>query len=523
MGKEERIRALTRLYYSNPKVQEAILKFSAGREVVPKYFEGFGKRPDMLQYVSDINGLVKKGATSFHASEEIWNDPLGLNAEITAREMNDLRKSWDLLIDIDSDYLDVSKVLALLILDKLEEYGIMNYGIKFSGSKGFHIIVSGEAFPSEFEGVRMPESFPEWPRAICEYLTFLTRKDFNKKIGEIFDDAGKVKERVGKEEITETLCPKCGRSARKGVLVTLRCPVCGTTIQRKDMKITKKRLKCVQDDCAGVFEIEKQKDYFQCEYCDGLSSINKMETSGRYAATFSKHAKDADYSDEMKEEFSGNFFGASDLVLVAPRHLFRMPYSLHEKTALASIVLKKEEIQNFMPRDADPMKIEIREFLIPGGNGEARRLLGEALRWKQTRKTEEEKIEGKKYSGKKFDDVKMEGVTDDMFPKPIQKLLLGLKDGRKRGLFVLLTFLRCCGFSPEEIQKRVKEWNEKNEVALKEGYVRSQIDWHLKQKRKILPPNYNNDAFWKDLGLLDSKPDVKNPLVEVGRRLRRGN
>jgi len=197
-----------------------------------------------------------------------------------------------------------------------------------------------------------------------------------------------------------------------------------------------------------------------------------------------------------------------------------MPYSLHEKTALASIVLKKEEIQNFMPRDADPMKIEIREFLIPGGNGEARRLLGEALRWKQTRKTEEEKIEGKKYSGKKFDDVKMEGVTDDMFPKPIQKLLLGLKDGRKRGLFVLLTFLRCCGFSPEEIQKRVKEWNEKNEVALKEGYVRSQIDWHLKQKKKILPPNYDNGAFYKDLGLLDEKPKVKNPIVEVLRKAR---
>ena len=97
-----------------------------------------------------------------------------------------------------------------------------------------------------------------------------------------------------------------------------------------------------------------------------------------------------------------------------------------------------------------------------------------------------------------------------------------MEDGRKRGLFVLLTFFRSCGFSPEEIIKRVKEWNEKNSVPLREGYVRSQIDWHVKQKRKILPPNYSNDAFYKDLGILEGKQDVKNPLVEVSRKLYRG-
>ena len=78
-SKEKRIKAITRLYYSNPSVQEALLKFSSGREVVPRYFESFGKRPDTLQYMSDIMGLVNKGATSFHASEEIWTDPLKIN------------------------------------------------------------------------------------------------------------------------------------------------------------------------------------------------------------------------------------------------------------------------------------------------------------------------------------------------------------------------------------------------------------------------------------------------------------
>ena len=167
------------------------------------------------------------------------------------------------------------------------------------------------------------------------------------------------------------------------------------------------------------------------------------------------------------------------------------------------------------------MKIEIRDFLREAEEGEAAKLLVEALRWKQSRKSEEEVVEEKKYSGRKFEEIEMSGVEDRMFPKPIKKLLNGLEEGRKRGLFILLTFLRSCGFPPEEIVLRVKEWNEKNTPPLKEGYVRSQVDWHLRQRKKILPPNYDNESFYKDLGLLDGKEKVKNPMVEVRREIRR--
>ncbi len=125
--KEKRIRAVTRLYYSNPKVQEALLAFSKDREIVPRYFEGFGKRPDGLQYASDIMGLVNRGATSFHASEEIWEDPLKINSDMNQEEMGEIRKGWDLLIDIDSLFLDCSKIAAELILSSLEHHGIKNY------------------------------------------------------------------------------------------------------------------------------------------------------------------------------------------------------------------------------------------------------------------------------------------------------------------------------------------------------------------------------------------------------------
>ena len=118
-------------------------------------------------------------------------------------------------------------------------------------------------------------------------------------------------------------------------------------------------------------------------------------------------------------------------------------------------------------------------------------------------------------------DLSISGVTEDIFPEPIKKLLLGLEDGKKRGLFILLTFLRSLNFQPDYINSRIREWNKLNKPPLKDGYIKSQIEWHLKQKRKILPPNYKNESFYKDIGLLDSKPEAKNPISEVVRRLRR--
>mgnify|MGYP001559274831 CR=1 FL=1 len=57
---EIRIRSITRMYYSKPAVQQALLDFAKSREVVPRYFEGFGKRPDMIMYPTDIMSLVSR-------------------------------------------------------------------------------------------------------------------------------------------------------------------------------------------------------------------------------------------------------------------------------------------------------------------------------------------------------------------------------------------------------------------------------------------------------------------------------
>ena len=509
--KEKRVRAMTQIYYSRQDVQEAILKFSEKREVVPRYFEAFGKRPDVLAYKGDIMGLVKKGATSFHASEEIWKNPLELETGARVEEINDLREGWDLLIDIDSPFLDFSKIAARLIVELFEVKGIKNYGIKFSGSKGFHLIVSWKAFPKFFADVETKNMFPAWPRIICGYLLDQIRADYNEQASELLDDIGQVEKRtkISKDELKQVQCKTCGGEAKRGAIVILECPVCGLVIERKNVNLTKRRLKCLNASCGGVLEVtQKGKEYYFCENCKDPEVEGFQMNSEKNPENFKKF-----------KGVNAEKFASLDLVLVAPRHLFRMPYSLHEKTSLASAVLDKNEIENFKPSDADAMKVKVREFLPNNFEGEATKLLASAIDWRKGREIIEGKIENKRYEGKEFEETDFSNVSEKDFPPAIVKLLNGLEDGKKRGLFVLLTFLRCLNFSPDYINKKIREWNEKNTPPLREGYVRAQIEWNFRQKKKILPPNYSNDAFYKDIGIIDKKPETKNPLVDVKRRM----
>ena len=519
--KEQRIREITKLYYAQPQVQQVLLEFSRNREVVPRYFEGFGKRPDTLQYPSDIMGLVNKRATSFHASEEIWSDPLRIHSEMTPAEMNAARTSWDLLIDIDSPFIDWSKIVAQLILEALEAHGVKNVGLKFSGGKGFHLIVSGKAFPSHIEDVAMHAAFPEWPRAICRYLMHAIRATYNQRITQFMPSLEMIQQRTQKkkEDLLQTACPTCGKSSKKGNVVTFVCDDCGTQIKRKDFKLTKRELRCI--NCPGILRVLSTEEYFVCPYCN-TSSFDKLGDSRGGKTTYTKEARASteQFSGAFSEQISGEVVGGSDLVLVAPRHLFRMPYSLHEKTALASIVLRKEELATFTLRDANPLKLQIRPYLPEPTPNEGARLLSEALAWKKEQDAHEQQHERPNYAGKTFEPTALRGVTEAMFPPAIVKLLEGLEDGKKRGLFVLITFLNSCGFSPTEVDEKVHTWNTKNQPPLKEGYLRTQLDWHFRQKKKILPPNYANESFYRDLGLIKEPQKTKNPLVDVARKLR---
>ena len=522
-SKEARIRQITKLYYSNPKLQEYLIEFGKNREVVPRYFEGFGKRPDMIQYPSDIAGLAGKGATSFHCSEEIWSDPLQLQSSMNTDEQNKLRKNWDLLIDIDSPYLDFSKVACILLCNTLEEYGIYDYGIKYSGSKGFHIILSGDAFPEELDGQKRRENFPQWPRAIVGYLMSVIKPAYGRKITKMDINLEALKKRTNltEKDITEFLCPNCSQKVEQTTKVTLRCDDCGTTVERPNMKVTNRVLRCT--NCPGKFEIVKEEPYFFCKNC-GTKSMD-MEFGGEGKnVVISRSAREQtrNYSDNFEKTIAGEELGDFDLVLVAPRHLFRMPYSLHEKTSLSSVVLEKNEIDAFTPSVALPMQIKLRPFLKVPKKNSGMELLRKALEW-SLKRTEQEKNSYQEKAGqvkKEYAQRDYSHVTEKDFPEPIKKLLKGVEDGKKRGLFILLSFLRSIGYKKEQTDLLVREWNERNKEQLKEGYIRSQVEWHYRQKKTIMPPNYANDAFYKDLGLLSGKQKSKNPMSDIAWKLR---
>jgi hypothetical protein len=508
---EERIRAITKIYYSNPSLQKYIAEFSKDREVVPRYFEGFGKRPDTIMYVSDVMGLVKRGATSFHCSEELWFNALNLSSEITTNEMNTLRKGWDLLIDVDSPFLDCSKKATELIIVALEQHGIKNYGIKFSGNKGFHIIVGSNAFPKEYNGIETKKMFPEWARIICSYLMSYIRRDYNRAVSEMMLDLDALSKRtkINKEKLQEICCLKCGRVAKKSKLGIFKCNICNTIVEKKDYKNSKRRLKCINSDCAGILELLQEKEYHYCEYDTDPDNKNIQLMSDKHPELF-----------EENNGISAEKIANLDLVLVAPRHLFRMPYSLHEKTTLSSVVIKKQEIQNFTPKEANPLSIELKDFIPKYETEEAKMLLHNALDWNRGRENEKEVEKKRDYTPIEINNKQ---ITDDMYPVPIKKILKGLTDGKKRGLFVLITFFRALNYSEQQTISKIDDWNKLNQPGLRESYIKGQITWHFKQKKKILPPNYENDAFYKDLGVLENKQNYKNPLSEILSRLKRMN
>lgn len=485
-------------YYSRLDIQNAMFEFCKNRETVANHNnQFFAKRPDTFDYPSDISNQARQGATSFHASEEIWADPLRINTDMTPQQYNEIKTGWDLLIDIDSPFLDYGKIAARLLIEEFEAHGIQNYGIKFSGGKGFHIIIPFKAFPKELNGLQTKDQFPDWPRAIAQYLFKKIRDKMNKEILEMSSREKLIEQG---ELVSEHTCPKCHQPTIKKKIWKYKC----TDIKCKSELegFTKKRVAMLCPGCNAKMNIVSEREVDFCQAC----KINtaKLEATSSFGGVQQKNTQK-----QFKEEITIKSTEDSvDLVLVSPRHLFRAPYSLHEKTAYASIPLTKDQLQDFKPSDADPLKItEIKSFMPESVEGEATQLLVQALH--QAEKNKPKEVE-KKYDGKGVD-LKGLTITDNMFPPIIKKLLLGIPaDGRKRALSLLLSFFTSLEFPQDYIEEKIQEWNTKNYAPLKEGYVKAQIAWSLKNKR--LPPNYDKPIY-KEFGITSPPmPGIKNPI-----------
>ncbi len=493
-------------HYSRKDIQKAMFDFCKNRETIANYNNKFfTKRPDTFDYPTDIFNAVKKGATSFHCSEEIWSDPMKINTDMTPEQYNEIKVGWDFLIDIDSKYLDYSKIAAKLLFAALEHHGVKNFGVKFSGSKGFHIIVPFEAFPSEVAGELTKDNFPEWARHIAQYLFRLIRDPMNKEILKLTN----LDELEAKGElISEHICPKCGNPAEEKTISKYKCPNFKCRSEVTSMKSNRKQLRC--PSCNGNMERVSTEVIYFCEKCK-INTANIKESESSFGGELRK--TNVEFQEEITTKSAED---SVDVVLVSSRHLFRAPYSLHEKKALCSIPLKKEEIENFILSDADPLKIkEIRNFMPICEPGEAKELLLNAL-------DEVEKVEPtKKYEGASID-LKGLTISEDMFPPVIKKLLKGIPDdGRKRALSLLLSFYTSLEFPEDYIKEKITEWNKKNYHLLKQGYIKSQIDWYLKNKR--LPPNYNRPIY-KEFGIRNPpEPGMKNPINYTIKRAMRAS
>ncbi|MDO8740390.1 MAG: DNA primase small subunit domain-containing protein [Candidatus Woesearchaeota archaeon] len=175
-------------YYKRPEIQREIIRLSKDREVAVKFSDkGFGKRPDALNYASDVIELVKQGATSFHASEELWKNPLQLEPTLKRSDLDKLRIGWDLVIDIDCEMLDYSKIAADLVVKAIKHHGIKNVNVKFSGNHGFHIALPFESFPEKVQNQDTKTLFPDGPRKMALYLEEMIKSPLAKAMLKKYD------------------------------------------------------------------------------------------------------------------------------------------------------------------------------------------------------------------------------------------------------------------------------------------------------------------------------------------------
>lgn len=421
MTKEEKLKEISKRYYKQKSVQRALLETALNREVVPLYYDVFGKRPDTIMYEEDIKSLISRGATSFHCSEERWKDPLKLSLNLSKKELDDLRDGWDFLIDVDCKFIEYSKITASLLTEALYFHNIQTFGVKFSGGTGFHICVAYEAFPKKIFDIELKNQFPEIARLLLEYLKQMIKKELASRILDL-DSLKEISEKTGKKE-------------------------------------------------------------------DELT---------------------------IKNEFNPYSIVNLDSALISSRHLFRMPFSLNEKTSLISVVIPPRLIEKFNPKVAKPSDfISYKPFIKIPESEEGKEMLIQALDWKK-------KVSFDELSKTKPKIIQIKGrVNEEDFPPCIKKALEGVKkDGRKRCLFILINFFRSIKMPEEETEKILKEWNQKNYKPLSERYLQTQLNWYRKQKEIWPPPNCDH-PFYKEIGIYTPECEkMKNPLSYVARRLR---
>ena len=494
-------------HYKRPEVRKALVKYAKDKEVSVRYgLEKFGKRPDVLIYENDVLELAKSKASSFHCSEETWHNPLSITTGMKRHELDELRKGWDLILDIDCPDWKLSKLTAHLFVKSLQDHGITSIGVKFSGNKGFHIAVPFEAFPEKitFDGEHkeLKNLFPEGPRKIATYLLEYITNHY----------ASITQDRVVLDGVMFTF--ETLRSIAKKTTQSLFVFVCPNCKKEFD-SLPKQRTpsyECTR--CGHISHPKGFPEIIKCEQCNFPveQKISKQESCSFCHSTKPFHKK-----------FNWLAVVDVDTVLIASRHLYRMPYSLHEKSGLVSIPILSDAILSFEKEQAKPENITFNISFLERENVDSTQgthLLREAF----SRDLQNlSYIPDEKFARilQKPIELPKEAIAQEYFPPCINLLSKPLKDGKKRALFILINFLRVSGWSVEQIEEFVFRWNDVHPEPLREQYLRGQLAQIKKGKLPLPPPNCNNKDYYASL--LVCQPDsfcarIKNPAMYAKRK-----
>lgn len=501
-------------HYKRRDIQEEIALQAQDREVAFRYgSRGFGSRPDIIAYPTDILEAVKRGASSFHCSEERWSDPLALVPGMRPQEFEELRIGWDLVLDIDCPHWEHAKIVTDLLVKALQKKGISSISCKFSGNKGFHIGVPFETFPETVHNKPTETQFPEGVHRIARYLAYLID---SKEMGH---PLSRAMLKLGEETLAEQLgvsqdalhamvCEKCGEpketrqaAADEYICRNNLCQAYNTSAPANE----RHRLKVVCPECGKLREktVITAEESERCRHCGGTS---------------------------FEERFNSSLVLNLDTQLISARHLYRMPFSMHEKSGLVSVPIDPDKVLAFEKEEAAAERVEIVEkFRFLDRNtakqGEASRLLIDAWdHWDRIGG-----IAGKllKESGEATEnkevEIPVEAVPESAFPPCVQLGFKGLRDGRKRFLFALVNFLHSLGWGYDQIEARLKEWNALNPEPLGDTLIVGQVRYHKQQKKRVLPPNCANKHYYTDIAIC--KPDelcrrIKNPVSYAKRKAR---
>ena len=233
-----------------------------------------------------------------------------------------------------------------------------------------------------------------------------------------------------------------------------------------------------------------------------------------------KKANEITYYSNNKKALNAEPFLNIDTLLISSRHLYRMPYSLHEKSGLVSIPLNPEKVLLFKKEFAIPKNVMTSRYRFLDKDNteqnEAKQLLMEALDFSI-------KQESIRLKTKKEFEVPQKAMPEELFPPCIKLILNGLEDGRKRALFILINFFTSIGWDYDMIEKRLREWNAKNKESLREVYILGQLRYHKQMQKKILPPNCDNEMYMKDIGVDKlcgelHKRGIRNPVQYTMKR-----